>query len=180
MPFSVSTFRTAGIAQGGARPNLFDVQFTNAGGGSTVGTPLMTYLCKIASIPPSTMGVVEVPYFGRMVKVPGNRTFDNLSLTVINDEGFELRNDIEKWMNKMNSHVSNTSEQPQGLLAEVVVQHYTRDQKPAGGAGGSKWTFIGAFPVALGEIALDWSSNDTIEEFTIDLAYDYWTHGTTS
>ena len=80
----------------------------------------------------------------------------------------------------MNSHVSNTSEQPQGLLAEVVVQHYTRDQKPAGGAGGSKWTFIGAFPVALGEIALDWSSNDTIEEFTIDLAYDYWTHGTTS
>ena len=34
------------------------------------------------------MGVVEVPYFGRQVKVPGNRTFDNLSLTILNDENF--------------------------------------------------------------------------------------------
>ena len=31
--------------------------------------------------------------------------------------------------------------------------------------------------VALGEIGLDWGSNDTIEEFTIDFAYDYWVHG---
>ena len=176
MPFSVSTFRTAGIAQGGARPNLFDVQFTNAGGGAVVGTPLMTYLCKIASIPPSTMGVVEVPYFGRMVKVPGNRTFDNLSLTVINDEDMILRNSFEGWMNKMNTHVGNVSNQPDTLLGSIQVRHYVRGDVTSL-ASGAAWNFINVFPVALGEIALDWSSNDTIEEFTVDFAYDYWTHG---
>ena len=38
------------------------------------------------------------------------------------------------------------------------------------------YKFVNAFPVALGEIGLDWGSNDTIEEFTIDFSYDYWTH----
>ena len=42
-------------------------------------------------------------------------------------------------------------------------------------SGDKKWTFTNVFPVALGEIGLDWGSNDTIEEFTVDLAYDYWT-----
>jgi len=27
----------------------------------------------------------------------------------------------------------------------------------------------------LGEIGLDWQSNDTAEEFSVDFAYDYWT-----
>ena len=38
-------------------------------------------------------------------------------------------------------------------------------------------SFTNVYPVALGEIALDWGSNDTIEEFTIDFEHDYWTHG---
>ena len=125
MAFTIDTFRTTALSAGGARANLFDV--TIAGGGATAnllatGVAEFIFSCKAANIPAMAVGVVEVPYFGRMVKVPGNRTFDNLSLTVINDEGFELRNDVEKWMNKMNSHVSNTSEQPQGLLAEVARQ----------------------------------------------------------
>ena len=84
MAFSISTFRSSGMNQGGARPNLFEVFIA----GQALPANFR-YLCKIATIPPSTMGVVEVPYFGRMVKVPGNRTFDNLSVTVINDEDID-------------------------------------------------------------------------------------------
>ena len=56
----------------------------------------------------------------------------------------------------------------------MAIQHFDR----AGNAiSGAKWSFTYVYPVALGEIGLDWGSNDTIEEFTIDFAYDYWTHG---
>ena len=136
-------------------------------------------LCKIASIPTSTIGVIEVPYFGRNVKIPGNRTFDNLSVTVMNDEDFKIRNGIEQWMNSLNSHQNNksaitTAGQSGNLSGSMVIKHYDR----AGNAiSGAEWTFTSVYPVALGEIALDWGSNDTIEEFTIDFAYDYWTHG---
>ena len=176
MAFSVSKFRSTGLVKGGARPNLFEVLFVGADAAPKVKEAAFSYLCKIASIPPSTMGVVEVPYFGRMVKVPGNRTFDNLSLTVINDEDMILRNSFEGWMNKMNTHVGNVSNQPDTLLGSIQVRHYVRGDVTSL-ASGAAWNFINVFPVALGEIALDWSSNDTIEEFTVDFAYDYWTHG---
>ena len=32
------------------------------------------------------------------------------------------------------------------------------------------------WPTALGDITLDWSS-DTIEEYTCEFAFEYWTHG---
>ena len=83
MAFSISDFRSSGLKQSGARPNLFDVAVVGAPDqGSDVKSTEFTMLCKIASVPTSTVGVIEVPYFGRMVKIPGNRTFDNLSITI--------------------------------------------------------------------------------------------------
>jgi len=174
MPFTITQFRSEISKQKNlARPNLFEVNVTGRSGAIANMTPFMA---KIASIPPSTMGVVEVPYFGRQVKVPGNRTFDNLSLTILNDEKFSIRNSLEAWMALMNSHVGNVQGQSLAALTtntEVTVKHY--------GVSGAndvlgEWKFVNCFPINLGEIALDWGSNDTVEEYTVDWAYDYWTH----
>ena len=170
MAFSIDNFRKKGLASGGSRPNLFSAQITK-GPTSAVTGPDFPFLCKIATIPPSTMGVVEVPYFGRMVKVPGNRTFDNLSITIINDESMDIRDGFERWMDMMNSHKTNQTWNT-NILGTLVVTHNIRSLNSS---GDKKWTFNEIFPVALGEIGLDWGSNDTIEEFTVDLAYDYWT-----
>ena len=173
MPFTITQFRSEISKQKNlARPNLFEVNVT----GKAINNALVPFMAKIASIPPSTMGVVEVPYFGRQVKVPGNRTFDNLSLTILNDEKFSIRNSLEAWMALMNSHVGNVQGQSLAALTtntEVTVKHY--------GVSGAndvlgEWKFVNCFPINLGEIALDWGSNDTVEEYTVDWAYDYWTH----
>ena len=180
MSFDISKFRSSGLKSSGARPNLFDCQVTKAPVADITNKTEFKMLCKIASIPTSTIGVIEVPYFGRMVKIPGNRTFDNLSVTVMNDEDFKIRNGVEQWMNQLNAHQSNRSKvvgagQSNNLSATIVVKHYNRSGSltPNG-----MWTFVSVYPVALGEIGLDWGSNDAIEEFTIDFAYDYWKHGT--
>ena len=109
-----------------------------------------------------------------MVKVPGNRTFDNLSITVINDEEMAIRADFEKWMGQFNSHGSNESVYSAGNagMGTFVITHNNREMASS---GDTQWQFENVFPVALCEIGLDWGSNDTIEEFTVDLAYDYWT-----
>jgi len=174
MAFSISEFRKKGLASGGSRPNLFSAQIIKAPVSDVTGTDF-TFLCKIATIPPSTLGVVEVPYFGRMVKVPGNRTFDNLSITVINDEPMKIRNGFEKWMDMINAHQANDTLFTSAAdgMGTLVVTHHTRDMVSS---GDQKWKFENIFPVALGEIGLDWGSNDTIEEFTVDLAYDFWSH----
>jgi len=76
----------------------------------------------------------------------------------------------------MNSNKSNETWNT-NYLGTLVVTHNIRSMNSS---GDKKWTFNEIFPVALGEIGLDWGSNDTIEEFTVDLAYDYWESSSTS
>ena len=72
MAFSITKFRGGALNNSGARPNLFDVQLDSFP--STIGLTgtEFTFSCKAAVIPAMTVGVVEVPYFGRNIKVPGN------------------------------------------------------------------------------------------------------------
>jgi len=180
MPFTINEFRNSALAAGGARANLFDV--TIAGGAATTNlggaTKEFTFACKAAAIPAMAVGVVEVPYFGRVVKVPGNKTFDNWSVTIINDEGFLVRNGMEKWVASMGTHIGNvqsaaSSALTGALYGDATVQHYGKAGPTSKIA---EYKFVNIFPVSVSEIALGWDANDAIEEYTVEFAYDYWTH----
>ena len=183
MPFTISDFRGKALNKAGARANLFEVTMTapsiatelNADGGKE-----FSFACKGAGIPPMTVGVVEVPYFGRVVKVPGNKTFENWSVTIINDEEFHLRNGFEKWVAAMGTHEGNVAtigntfgSQGGSLFGSAVVQHYS---KGGGKIAAAEYKFVNIFPVSVAEITLGWDANDAIEEFAVEFAYDYWTH----
>jgi hypothetical protein len=174
MAFSINTFKSNGIALGGARPNLFEATLTGLPAGFSA--PEFRFQCKIAQIPASTVPAFDVPYFGRQVKVSGNRTFDNLTVTLINDEDFKLRNTFESWLSDFNRHEDNILGDTYPALSSSTLEifHYGKSGDPI---GDGSWKFINCFPVTLGEIALDWGSNDSIEEYTVEFAYDYWTHG---
>ena len=173
MSFSISEFRSKGLGDGGARPNLFQASITGAPGFPADNAPGgFAFSCKVATIPASTVAAFDVPYFGRQVKVVGNRTFDNLSVTIINDEAMVIRTAIEGWMSDMNTHQGNEQLQIHSG-ASISIQHFAK----SGSELDKPWIFEEVFPVSLGEIALDWGSNDTIEEYTVEWAYDYWTHG---
>ena len=180
MAFTIDTFRTTALSAGGARANLFDV--TIAGVAATThlatGVAEFKFACKAAAIPAMAVGVVEVPYFGRVVKVPGNKTFDNWSVTVINDEGFAVRNGFEKWVASMGTHKGNVQSAAStglttALYGDATVQHYGKKGPTSKIA---EYKFVNIFPVRVSEIALGWDANDAIEEYTVEFAYDYWTH----
>ena len=174
MSFKISAFQEA-LSLQGARPNLFDMQLTLPTSGPTGLSNLnFKQLCKTAQIPGSTIGVVEVQYFGRPVKMPGNRTFENLTTTIINDEDFVLRSSLETWMAFLNEHQKNTSGVT-GLnyTGTLTLQQYG---KIGTAIAPGKYTFNKAWPVNVAPIDLDWGTNDTIEEFTVEWAYDWWSN----
>ena len=94
------------MSGGGARANLFEVNinFPAAAGGDT---ELTNFMCRSAQLPGLTTAVVEVPFRGRIVKFPGDRTFDNWTITVYNDTNFTVRDSFETWANSMNTHLGN-------------------------------------------------------------------------
>ena len=180
MAFTIDKFRSGALSAGGARANLFEVVISDIDATlmTAAGVKEFTFACKAAAIPPMAVGVVEVPYFGRVVKVPGNKTFDNWSVTIINDEGFAIRNGFEKWVASMGTHIGNvqstaSSALESGLYGAAEVTHY-------GKTGVTDviaiYNFVNMFPVSVSEITLGWDANDAIEEFTVEFAYDYWTH----
>jgi hypothetical protein len=170
MTFDVSRMRSQ-LVGGGARPTLFEVQITNPI--NSIADFKIPFMIKGANLPASTVTPIEVPYFGRKLKVPGDRQFADWEVTVINDEDFAVRNSMEEWMNAINSHVGNLRNSanlsPESYKSQGQVRQYSKT-----GSMIREYTFYGLFPQNVGEIALDWGTESTIEEFGLTLSYDWW------
>jgi hypothetical protein len=136
-------------------------------------------MAKSAQLPGSTIGTVPLYYFGRELKFAGNRTFTDWTLQIINDEDFTIRRAIESWMNGINSHGGNVraagAKSPAGYTVDAQVTQYgkTGDQL-------KNYNFVGLYPLDLAPIDLDWGSNDTIEEYAVTFAYQWWETDTTT
>lgn len=174
MPFNINNF-TSQLEYDGARPNLFEVymafpaQVLNASAASIK----TTFMAKASSLPASTIGVANVSYFGREIKLAGNRTFEDWTITVINDEDFIIRNAFENWMNLINSHEGNLRDPSMvnllGYSTDPYVLHYGKTGNPI-----AQYNFIGLWPTNVSAIELDWGNNDEVEQFNVTLAYQEW------
>ena len=112
---------------GGARPNLFKatLNFPAYAGGDV---ELASFLCKTAALPVSEMALVTVPFRGRQLKIAGDRTFANWTVTVINDTDFSVRDAMERWMNGINAHAANTGlSNPVDYEADLSVDQLDRN-----------------------------------------------------
>jgi hypothetical protein len=174
MPFNISAFKTNGLVYGGARPSLFNV-FMSVPGGlgiDNVSVDKFRFLCKTAELPESTISPIEVPYFGRKIKVAGERTFADWGVTVLNDEDFSVRAMFETWSNAMNRLVSNVRDpnvSAENYKADLEVIQYGKD-----GSILRSYQLVGAFPTQIGAISLGWDAANAVEEFSVNFSYDYW------
>ena len=176
MAFNVAEFR-ANLIGDGARPNLFQVTLTlpTFANNSVAAGQKLTFMAKSAQLPGSTVGTVPVYYYGRELKFAGNRTFTDWTLQIINDEDFLIRNSIESWMNSINSHAGNVRSAAAGTPSSYSVDASVIQYGKTGEAINT-YKFVGMFPLDMAAIDLDWGSNDTIEEFGVTFAYQYWTN----
>lgn len=171
--FSVSDFK-ARLQYGGARPTLFSVQLTLPPQlGINQDFSNAPFLIRTANLPESDLGMIQVPYFGRNIKIAGDRTFAPWTVTVINDEDFLIRNGLEAWSNAINQMRGNQrlgSAANLSYKAQATVTQYSKT-----GDSLRTYVFEGMFPRTISAIDLNWGQQDTIEEYTVQLEYDNWT-----
>ena len=190
MAFTVSNFKS-GLASGGggARPALYEVSITNSHdtslsfGPTSASTPAnASLLVKAASIPAANIAPLAVNYAGRAYKWTGFRTYDNWTVTVLNDEDFAIRNKMVEWMRIISGKLDGSRENgygspvTTGTRAGYYDGNATVKQLGADGDVKQVYKFYNLWPTELAEIAVDWSS-DMIQEYSIGFAYDYWGHG---
>jgi len=159
---------------GGARPNLFEVVLDLPQGlGIQSAAEVQRsarFLVKAAALPASNLGVVEVPFRGRQLKVAGDRTFDTWTVTVINDTDFRIRSAMEAWSNSINNNYTNIGVQdPASYQSDAFVYQLDRQERILRG-----YKFFGIFPTNVSQIDLAFDTNDTIEEFTVEFQVQWW------
>lgn len=170
MAFNVNEIK-AQLEFGGARPTLFQVQITNpATSAADLKSPFMI---KASTMPESSLGFIEVPYFGRKIRVAGDRVFAPWSVTVVNDEDFVVRDAMEQWSNSINALQRNIrdtgSSAPSTYKSDALVSQFSKTGELV-----RQYKFVGVFPTTIAPIPLSWEATDTIEEFDVEFQYDYW------
>lgn len=174
MPFNINAFKSNGLVYGGARPSLFNVEMPAPPGIGidNVSLDKFRFVCRATELPASRVSEIPVPYFGRRIKVAGQRDFQDWAVAVMNDEDFSVRAMFEAWSNALNRHVSNVRDPAiatENYKVDLTVNQYSKDGELI-----RAYTLVGAFPTQIGAIALNWESSNQIEEFPVQFAYDYW------
>lgn len=182
------------LAGGGARPNLFEVSIPNMPNGvawSTEAKRTFNFLCDATSMPASTVDPINVPFRGRILKVAGDRTIDQWSVTVINDEDFIIRTAFEQWANLI-SKLDNASgaTSPSAYMVDAYVYQLGRGYDkskfsttnsnifPEGQVKPLRtYRMYDIWPSSVGAIELSYADNNAIERFTVDFQVQWWTVG---
>ncbi len=172
---SISQFKSALIG-GGARPNLFEVELTTLPAGIAWNAENFRFMAKAAALPAQNIAQIDVPFRGRIFKVAGDRTIDTWTVTIINDESFNLRNAFEEWTDliaKLENNLGATDPEAYMVNAKVyqLGRGSTPNSKSNSGTANSvlkEYEFFNIWPSAVAAIDLSYDSTDTIEDFTVE------------
>jgi hypothetical protein len=181
------------LAGGGARSNLFEISipaFPSIVTGWDNET--FTFMCKGGPIPAANINPVDVSFRGRSLKVPGDRTHDPWSITVINDENFKIRTAFERWSNAINRLDSGTGvTNPESYMAAVAyVQQLGRgadtgieSRSISNATSGTEvrpirtYVIHNIWPSNVSAIDLNYDSIDQIQTFVVEFQMTHWTGG---
>ena len=168
---------------GGVRPNLYqvDIDFPARAIGALNGATKASlmgetrYLCRSTSLPTHSQGLIEVPFRGRFLKIPGDRTFEAWTATFYNTADFNLRAAFENWINIANQTDENIGVVGglDALFADVTVRQLSKDSKGGKNSVLRTYRLVDAWPTSVGAINVAFDSNDALEEFDVEFQYQY-------
>ena len=189
---TISQFKSKLIG-GGTRPNLFEVQVNfpdgvdlgiqGDGGPSEFDGDRFRFLCKAAALPASNVANLEVPFRGRVLKDAGDRTFENWTVTVINDQDFSHYRNFQAWAQNIAQYGDSSGlTNPADYMGQATVYQLGRNAASQQGSNSpatdsdilAQYKFVDIFPTTISSIDLSYDTTDTIEEFTVDFQVQYW------
>lgn len=172
-----------------ARSNRYKVKInfagiaTSAGGGfdtTLTADDRYSFLVREVAIPGRTIEQIPISWMGMETSIPGDITFNDLSITFINEENFHIKKGIENWMtlisdpvNGIRTLASGANENLIDYMTEILVYpigHATATVVDAD----PHYKFYGCYPKSIGDISVDTSSESAFETFDVNFNVDYW------
>lgn len=159
----IESFKAA--VKDGARPNRFLLTINSPSGNDDS----ISYLVKSAVLPGRTIGDVELNWQGMKVKVAGDPTFNDYSVTFINDYEFKAKKMVEAWLELISTMESNERTAHAEYKRDVKMEQLGRKGEVI-----KTYWLVGAYPGDMADVDMAMDSNDTISEFSVTFKYDYF------
>lgn len=172
MSHQLSTFINA--FNGGTRPNRFKITISNsqASGSSSSAVTITnsTTHAMAASLPESNVGVIPIPFRGRIYKFPGDRDYNLWNVTMLDDTN-GIFAQWHSWSNEFNSHSGNImkARPARGLFKHIdvdLLDHGDATAKPL-----RTFTLRNAWPVSVGAVELNMGKLNEPGQFACTLAF---------
>ena len=175
--FNINKFREK--LGGGSKANLFRMDIIPEFSVSDIGFNQKTtsILCKSGAIPAFTLGIIEVPFRGRRIKIPGDRTYGDWTATFVNDDQQNLRKSFDKWMNTI---VDVNGEEALRTGVSTYRCRISINQLRPDGKISRTYDLYDAFPTDVSAIDLSYDTTDAVQEFTVTFQYHYLDVGNTA
>lgn len=172
---NITAFRGA-VRSGVVRQHKWQVQINfpeYAASNDTVRQASL--LARTTSTPSSTLGVIEVPWGGRILPLPGDRTYEEFTVTFIAVNDMNVRNGFERWSEAMNGSETNT-----GLTAlDDFMRDISLDLMDVNDNVTKTYVLKDAYPTVVGSLELDAGSVDSFAEFSVTFRYVNYASDTT-
>lgn len=172
MGFNATSFRNK--VQDVARPQYFLISFPNvindSSGDDEIGT--LSIMASSTSLPARSVDPIEIPIQGLPMKIGGNPSFDNWTVTFKALGSHMIRNAFLKW----NSQVVDASNMSRSLPEEYKEDNIWVAQLNDENTIVSAVKFYGMWPTNVGEITLG-HEEEAPEEYDVEFAYDFWQFG---
>jgi hypothetical protein len=148
-----------------AKTNLYKLEIRPEGG--AVNVPGLDIRAKGTQLPSADINMMEIPYKGRKVKIPGERTFAEWTVTVMETADMAVRKQFERWISVMDSE--DQIKRNTAALSTIVVTLL----KPDNSTPSIVYTLYGAFPSSIASVDLSFDEQTAPLEYSVTFQYTY-------
>lgn len=133
----------------------------------------LAYHTVSAVIPDRTFNEIEVKYYGMSYKIPSSEVIQDLTVTFINTEDWNVKTFFDKWAEKVNNRQTSVK----GKVEDLFEGSYVRvDQLDFKDNVIFSYKFEYVFPKTVDQIELSMDTTDSHETFSVTFAYSYVTN----
>lgn len=190
MPFNISQFKTSLERYGGpARANLFEVQLVNLPKYLPPNEIFdyergFTFFCNQVTLPAVNINTADATYVGQMLKryPTAIQNPGPLSARFFVDSDHHILTFFHNWAQQIvqfskrggkfaevNGKLPHEVGFKKDFACDMIIRHYSTDSFPE---SYYECKLTGVYPVAIGQLDLDWSQNDSFlaltNTFTVD------------
>jgi len=127
------------------------------------------YLVKACSLPSRTSGEVALNWQGMQYKLPADHTFDDFTITFLNDIECNVKNFIESLFETQHNMATSVRGLPAECKFTVTVQ-----QLNGAGEFVRQYKLYFCHPKQMDAIELDYDTTDSIETLNVTFSYSYF------